>query len=153
MKLLAILPLFLAVASARTIYRYSDSYLLSRRSTSASSNSGNFQTFTSALGGAAAPPVTNSGDAQRPFEVNGDTFVNLSAALQRSCDIQFNACADIANSEGNKSGGLTVAECQVQENSCQQAASSTSSSSSSSSAAVAAQAASSSSVAASSCSS
>jgi hypothetical protein len=35
----------------------------------------NLQAFTGALGGAKAPAITNSGDPQRPFEVDGDTFV------------------------------------------------------------------------------
>lgn len=58
---------------------------------------GNLQTFTGALGGIAATPVENTGDATRPFSVKGDTFVNLAGALTRSCDQQFNACANAAN--------------------------------------------------------
>lgn len=54
----------------------------------------NSQTFTGALGGIAATPILDSGNPDRPFAVKGDTFVNLSAALQRSCDQQFNACAN-----------------------------------------------------------
>ncbi|TGO39366.1 hypothetical protein BHYA_0055g00180 [Botrytis hyacinthi] len=71
---------------------------------------------TSALGGITAPPVTNSGDSARPFSVNGNTFVNEAAALQRSCDIQFNACADAFN--GGKANGFSIGDCQTQENSC-----------------------------------
>lgn len=71
----------------------------------------NFQTFTAALGGIAATPVTNSGNADRPFQVKGDTFVNAGAALQRSCDQQFNACANKANG-GDKT--LSVAQCSAQ---------------------------------------
>ncbi|KAF7952336.1 uncharacterized protein EAE97_001833 [Botrytis byssoidea] len=70
----------------------------------------------SALGGIAAPPITNSGDSARPFSVNGNTFVNEAAALQRSCDIQFNACADAFN--GGKANGFSMSDCQTQENSC-----------------------------------
>jgi hypothetical protein len=71
------------------------------------------QPFTSALGGVTATSVLNSGDATRPFTVKGDTFVNIGAALQRSCDQQFNACADLANSP---SSGDTfgVSDCQTQ---------------------------------------
>jgi hypothetical protein len=71
------------------------------------------QPFTGALGGATATPVLNSGYATRPFIVKGDTFVNISAALQRSCDQQFNACADLAN---NPSSGVTfgISDCQTQ---------------------------------------
>jgi hypothetical protein len=70
----------------------------------------NLQTFTGSLGGAATP-VLDSGDAKRPFSVKGDTFVNLSAALQRSCDQQFNACANKANG-GDKT--ISVADCTSQ---------------------------------------
>lgn len=71
----------------------------------------NKQTFTSALGGIAATPVQDSGNADRPFQVKGDTFANIDAALARSCDQQFNACANAAN------GGdatLSVAQCSTQ---------------------------------------
>jgi hypothetical protein len=71
----------------------------------------NSQSFTGALGGIAATPVVDSGDAKRPFQVKGDTFVNLSAALQRSCDQQFNACANSANAG---KAGFSSAECQKQ---------------------------------------
>lgn len=72
---------------------------------------GDLQTFTGALGGIAATPVTDSGNPDRPFEVKGDTFVNIGAALTRSCDQQFNACANAAN------GGdatLSVPQCSTQ---------------------------------------
>ena len=49
----------------------------------------NSQKFTGALGGISATPITDSGDAKRPFSVKGATFVNLGAAVQRSCDQQF----------------------------------------------------------------
>ena len=71
----------------------------------------NLQPFTGALGGIAATPVQDSGNPDRPFQVKGDTFVNIGAALQRSCDQQFNACANAAN------GGdatLSVADCNTQ---------------------------------------
>ncbi|KAI8943267.1 hypothetical protein NX059_001286 [Plenodomus lindquistii] len=76
---------------------------------------GNLQTFTGALGGIAATPVEDSGNADRPFSVKGDTFANLSAALARSCDQQFNACANAAN------GGdatLSLADCSAQQDQC-----------------------------------
>ena len=57
----------------------------------------NLQTFTGALGGIEATPGVDSGNADRPFDVNGATFANLEGALQRSCDQQFNACANEAN--------------------------------------------------------
>lgn len=71
----------------------------------------NAQPFTGALGGIEATPIVDSGNADRPFQVKGDTFVNLAAALQRSCDQQFNACANAAN------GGdatLSVGACSTQ---------------------------------------
>ena len=37
------------------------------------------QTFNGALGGARAAAITNSGDPERPFEVDGDTFVRRYA--------------------------------------------------------------------------
>lgn len=47
--------------------------------------------------------------------MNGDTFVNAGAALQRSCSVQHNACADAANS-GALAGG--VGQCETQEAAC-----------------------------------
>ena len=76
----------------------------------------------SALGGIAAPAITNSGDSTRPFLVNGNTFVNEAAAVQRSCDVQFNACANAFN--GGTAKGFTIADCQAQEDDCISAGSS-----------------------------
>lgn len=78
----------------------------------------NVQTFTGSLGGPAPPVVSGTGN--RPFSVNGNTFVNIGAALGRSCDIQHNACADAANS-GQLSGG--VGQCDDQNTQCKAAAS------------------------------
>jgi hypothetical protein len=72
---------------------------------------GNVQTFTGALGGVTATPVINTGDAKRPFSVKGATFTGLGAALARSCDQQFNACANLANG-GDKT--LSVTQCTAQ---------------------------------------
>lgn len=77
----------------------------------------NVQTFTGTLGGA-APAVEQSSGA-RPFSVNGATFVNEAAALQRSCSIQSNACANAINS-GSASG--SVSDCLAQEKACEAAA-------------------------------
>ncbi|KAF1977380.1 hypothetical protein BU23DRAFT_295494 [Bimuria novae-zelandiae CBS 107.79] len=71
----------------------------------------NSQTFTGALGGIAATPILDSGNADRPFSVGGATFVNLSAALQRSCDQQFNGCANLANGGSQE---VAFADCQAQ---------------------------------------
>jgi hypothetical protein len=43
------------------------------------------------VGGITAPPVTAGG---KGFVTNGSDFVNLAAALGRSCDVQHNGCAD-----------------------------------------------------------
>jgi hypothetical protein len=68
-----------------------------------------------AIAGIAAPAVQNVGGA-RPFSVNGDTFVNESAAKQRACAIQNNKCADAVNS--GKAAGKTVTDCNAQETAC-----------------------------------
>ena len=91
----------LSVAGARDVYGDEVRVLdhLSRRNlvldTRASTN---LATFTGALGGVAVTAITCSGDSTRQFEVNGDTFVGFTAAAQRSCDVQNNACANLANS-------------------------------------------------------
>lgn len=69
-----------------------------------------------ALAGVAAPVVQNSGNSARPFSVNGDTFVNKAAAVQRACAIQNNGCANAVNS--GKAQGVTVAQCNAQEQTC-----------------------------------
>ncbi|KAL6711568.1 hypothetical protein ACN47E_004502 [Coniothyrium glycines] len=78
-------------------------------------NGANLQTFSGALGGISATPITNSGNANRPFQVKADTFVNIGAAVQRSCDQQFNACANKANG-GDKT--LSVSTCSTQQTQC-----------------------------------
>jgi hypothetical protein len=78
----------------------------------------NVQTFTGALGGA-APPVIFTAGSDRPFAVDGSTFLNKGAALQRSCSVQHNACANAANS-GKISGGS--AQCETQQSACEAAA-------------------------------
>ncbi|KAE8447161.1 hypothetical protein EG329_010992 [Mollisiaceae sp. DMI_Dod_QoI] len=78
----------------------------------------NVQTFTGALGGAAPAVVQSSGD--RPFAVNGATFVNKAAALQRSCSVQNTACSNAANS--GALAGSSVADCNAQEDACNAAA-------------------------------
>lgn len=73
----------------------------------------NVQKFTGTLGGA-APAVVQS-DGARPFSVNGDTFVNAGAALQRSCAVQHNACSNAANAG---SADFSVSDCGAQEDAC-----------------------------------
>jgi len=78
----------------------------------------NLQTFTGNLGGISAPPVTTSGTG---FAVQGESgnFVNLAAALGRSCDVQHNQCADAANS--GQASGVSVSECDTQDTQCKAA--------------------------------
>lgn len=90
-----------------------------RRRARRQSQGNNVQTFTGNLGGA-APAVVDSGDAKRPFSVNGATFVNEGAAVQRSCAVQHNACANAANSG---QGDFSVSDCGAQEDECNAAAS------------------------------
>ncbi|KAK0669589.1 hypothetical protein QBC41DRAFT_107104 [Cercophora samala] len=74
----------------------------------------NLQVFASALGGATAPAITNSGDPDRPFAVEGDTFPDFETASNRACDNQKNACAKVANEGSQRDGELTVGECDRQ---------------------------------------
>ncbi|KAL2069994.1 hypothetical protein VTL71DRAFT_14674 [Oculimacula yallundae] len=69
-----------------------------------------------ALGGIAAPEITDSGDSKRPFTVKGNTFVEKSAAIQRSCDVQFNACANAFN--GGSAKDFNFADCKKQQDAC-----------------------------------
>lgn len=73
----------------------------------------NIQSFSGALG-APAPPVISDPASNRPFSVNGATFLNAAAALSRSCDVQKNQCANAANS-GQISGGVGQCEEQLQQ--------------------------------------
>lgn len=73
----------------------------------------NLQAFTGTLGGAAPPVIETGGD--RPFTVNGDTFVGKTGALGRSCDVQHNACANAANSG---TIDADVSECDDQNTQC-----------------------------------
>lgn len=98
----------------------------------------NVQPFSGAIGGLQAPPVsllpflptsallplstdtatrpqiTNSGDLDRPYEVEGDTFPDFASAASRSCDTQKNDCADAANN----GGGFEISECEAQNGEC-----------------------------------
>jgi hypothetical protein len=62
---------------------------------------------------AAAAPVAAGG---KGFVVDGSDFINVGAALGRSCDVQHNKCANAANS---KQGGVTsVSQCDQQNAAC-----------------------------------
>lgn len=73
-----------------------------------------------AIGGIAAPAVSDSGDLTRPFSVQGNTFVNQAAAVQRACAIQNRACADAISA--GALAGQTVGDCNAQEERCNAAA-------------------------------
>lgn len=77
--------------------------------------------FASALGGAAAEPVTATGDPAKPYTCNGNSFATFVLAATRSCNNQHNACALIANTPKN-TAGITVGECDTQETQCISAA-------------------------------
>jgi hypothetical protein len=105
-------------AATATAAASSSSGSSSSGSSSSSAAAGqNLQSFTGALGGISAPPVVVGG---RGFTVQGNSdFLNLSAALGRSCDVQHNQCANAANS--NKSAGFSVSDCDQQDTQCRAA--------------------------------
>ncbi|THV53607.1 hypothetical protein BGAL_0046g00130 [Botrytis galanthina] len=102
-----------AVATGSMASLASSASAAAAASTGTSATGTNVQTFTGTLGGAPPPVVSSAGD--RPFSVNGDSFVGEGAALQRSCSVQHNACATAANS-GSLAGG--VEQCETQETAC-----------------------------------
>jgi hypothetical protein len=74
----------------------------------------NVNAFTGNVGSAPVP-VINDPTSDRPFSVNGATFVNAGAAIQRACDVQKNACANAAN---GGSSGVSVSDCDAQQQAC-----------------------------------
>ena len=107
-------------AAASAVVAASTPTALSTTSTPAPNK--NIQTFTSSLGGLPPPVIqSQSANSERPFSVNGDTFVNAAAALQRSCAVQHNACADAVNSGVLEVEG-GVGRCEMQEGECVAAA-------------------------------
>jgi hypothetical protein len=91
----------------------------SSSSSTTTTTTSNVQTFTGSLGG--LPPAVIQSTGDRPFSVNGDTFVNIGAALQRSCSVQNNACSNAANA--GTLAGTSVSDCGAQETACNAAAS------------------------------
>ncbi|RDW62029.1 hypothetical protein BP6252_11462 [Coleophoma cylindrospora] len=75
----------------------------------------NLQTFTQALGGASAAPITNSGSPIKPFAVGADTFPDFASAATRTCNNQHNVCANMVNNGTMANGALTVADCDTQQ--------------------------------------
>ncbi|EOO01067.1 hypothetical protein UCRPA7_3403 [Phaeoacremonium minimum UCRPA7] len=76
----------------------------------------NVNAFTGNLGSAPVPVVSSAGD--RPFSVEGSTFVNVGAAIQRACAVQNNACSNAANSGQIDA---SVGDCNAQEQACRAA--------------------------------
>ncbi|KAI0891750.1 hypothetical protein F4806DRAFT_294644 [Annulohypoxylon nitens] len=74
----------------------------------------NVNAFTGSVGSAPVPVI--SSNAERPFSVNGATFLNQGAAIQRACDVQKNACANAANSGADAS--VSVSDCEAQQQEC-----------------------------------
>ncbi|KAM0810570.1 hypothetical protein AB5N19_10919 [Seiridium cardinale] len=68
--------------------------------------------FTGSTGAAPVPVISSA--AERPFSVNGDTFLNIGAATQRACDVQKNQCANAANS----GQGGSASDCDAQQQAC-----------------------------------
>ncbi|XMA18872.1 hypothetical protein WAI453_011663 [Rhynchosporium graminicola] len=76
----------------------------------------NLQSFASALVSVPADPITITADPKKPFEVAGSTFSDFRSAVTRSCSIQKNACAEIANSkDGRNTAGIRVGNCDDQQ--------------------------------------
>ncbi|KAI1640068.1 hypothetical protein F4809DRAFT_559853 [Biscogniauxia mediterranea] len=69
--------------------------------------------FTGNVGAAPVPVISSA--AERPFSVNGDTFLNAGAATQRACDVQKNQCANAANSGA---ADISTADCETQQQEC-----------------------------------
>ncbi|KAI1336930.1 hypothetical protein F5Y15DRAFT_426689 [Xylariaceae sp. FL0016] len=86
----------------------------SASSAPASATANNVNAFTGNVGAAAVPVVSNAAEA-KPFSVNGATFLNAGAAIQRACDVQKNACANAANSGA---ADIAVADCDAQQQEC-----------------------------------
>ncbi|KAI3322110.1 hypothetical protein HD806DRAFT_137277 [Xylariaceae sp. AK1471] len=76
--------------------------------------SANVNAFTGSVGSAPVA-IANDPTSDRPFSVNGATFVNAGAAIQRACDVQKNACANAANSG---SSDVSVSDCETQQQDC-----------------------------------
>ncbi|KAL5357873.1 hypothetical protein BJX96DRAFT_29240 [Aspergillus floccosus] len=73
------------------------------------------QAFTGSLGGS-VPAITDTGNAERPYGVDGDTFTDYASAAERSCNNQFNSCQLIANTDSSAS--FSLQDCQNQLTEC-----------------------------------
>ncbi|KAL4810528.1 hypothetical protein BDV18DRAFT_131204 [Aspergillus unguis] len=66
--------------------------------------------------GGDTPAITETGDSERPYEVDGNTFTDYESAAQRSCNIQFDDCQRIANTDSSAS--FSLEDCQNQQDDC-----------------------------------
>ncbi|OJJ61143.1 hypothetical protein ASPSYDRAFT_794100 [Aspergillus sydowii CBS 593.65] len=62
------------------------------------------------------PAITKTGDSERPYSVDGNSFTDYESAAQRSCDIQFDVCQRAANTDSSVS--FSLGDCQSQQNDC-----------------------------------
>ncbi|KAI0377661.1 hypothetical protein F5Y04DRAFT_174719 [Hypomontagnella monticulosa] len=80
-----------------------------------SGNEENLQTFTGALGGIKASPITRSGDPTRPFLVDGEEMEDFDHAVIHSCDNQRDSCVRIPITVD---GSPTARDCSAQKTQC-----------------------------------
>ncbi|KAL4754015.1 hypothetical protein BDW72DRAFT_167203 [Aspergillus terricola var. indicus] len=66
--------------------------------------------------GGDTPAITETGDSERPYAVDGNTFTDYESAAQRSCNIQFDNCQLIANTDSSAS--FSLEDCQSQQSDC-----------------------------------
>ncbi|KAL5002384.1 hypothetical protein BDV10DRAFT_119816 [Aspergillus recurvatus] len=66
--------------------------------------------------GGNTPAITETGDSERPYEVDGNTFTDYDSAAHRSCNIQFDNCQLIANMDSSAS--FSLEDCQNQQDEC-----------------------------------
>ncbi|KAE8152719.1 hypothetical protein BDV25DRAFT_137661 [Aspergillus avenaceus] len=78
--------------------------------------------FTGTLGGP-VPAIIDTGDAERPYGVNGNTFTDYESAAGRSCNDQFGSCQQIANTD--RHAPFSLPDCQDQLADCLSSASAT----------------------------
>ncbi|KAF7896772.1 uncharacterized protein EAF01_009175 [Botrytis porri] len=69
-----------------------------------------------AVGGIQPPNVETTTDPDRPFSVNGNTFTDMEDAVDRSCAIQHNACADAVNN--GELSDVEIGDCDDQLSKC-----------------------------------
>ncbi|KAL4800648.1 hypothetical protein BDV19DRAFT_353454 [Aspergillus venezuelensis] len=66
--------------------------------------------------GGSTPAITETGDSERPYAVDGNTFTDYTSAAQRSCNLQYDICQLAANTD--ESVTFTLDDCQDQQNDC-----------------------------------